>query len=252
MLRRASALSLALHAALLTLVGKSSLSDAPPAAAGAGVSVFVARAEGLVLAEPAPALAPEAPADPSPPGPTPAAPAIERILPTVSEEPTSLPFVVPAPAGIPRPLPAPAEVDPPRTPRTTAAATPRGKTGEKRGIGGSANGRSLTETGTGTRGSRAGYVPPQYRVRYKPSYPEGARALRLEGTVLLLVAVDANGRVKGATIRQSCGHKLLDRTALSSVQSWRFDPGRMNGVAIDAQVEVPLTFRFEERRTSRG
>ena len=57
-------------------------------------------------------------------------------------------------------------------------------------------------------------MPPQYLLRHTPLYPAPARAQRFEGVVLLLVAVDADGRVTNASVRQSCGHLVLDRAAL--------------------------------------
>jgi protein TonB len=63
-------------------------------------------------------------------------------------------------------------------------------------------------------------------MRYKPSYRAQARAQKLEGTVLLIVAVDADGRVTSASLEQSCGHAVLDHAALDAVRSWRFDPAQ--------------------------
>jgi protein TonB len=98
------------------------------------------------------------------------------------------------------------------------------------------------------RGGGTGYVPPQFRLRYKPPYPQEARAQCLEGTVLLLVSVDAKGRVTDASIRQSSGHAVLDRVATETVRSWRFDPARQDGASVASQVEVPVRFRFEDHR----
>jgi protein TonB len=61
---------------------------------------------------------------------------------------------------------------------------------------------------------------------------------------MLLVAVDASGHVTGTSIRQSSGHPVLDRAALQAVQNWRFEPARREGLAVAAQVEVPVRFRF--------
>lgn len=105
---------------------------------------------------------------------------------------------------------------------------------------------------SGDGGGGSGCVPPQFRIRYKPAYPAEARAQRLEGIVLLLVSVDANGRVTDASVCRGCGHTMLDRAALDAVRSWRFEPARQNGNAVSAQVEIPVRFRFEEKRRSRA
>jgi len=111
------------------------------------------------------------------------------------------------------------------------------------------SGRRPASSSTASRmsaggGSGSGYVSPQFLVRYKPPYPALARAQRLEGMVLLLVSVDAEGRVTSASVRQGCGYLVLDRAALDSVRSWRFSPARQGDHAIPAAVEVPIRFTF--------
>jgi len=116
-------------------------------------------------------------------------------------------------------------------------------------------GNGCVQRGVGSRGSGGGvrggnFVPPRFRVRYKPPYPEEARAQRLEGTVLLLVSVDTGGEVTGAEVMTGSGHPVLDRAALAAIRSWRFEPARQDGVAIATRVEVPVRFCFEERRVA--
>ncbi len=81
-------------------------------------------------------------------------------------------------------------------------------------------------------------------MRYKPPYPEEARAQRIEGVVMLLVGVDASGRVTNARLSQSCGHEILDRAALTAIRSWKFVPAQQSGQAVAATVEVPIRFHF--------
>ena len=102
-----------------------------------------------------------------------------------------------------------------------------------------------SRTASGRTGGR-GFVPPAFLLRSRPAYPEQARAQHLEGVVLLLVSVDANGRVTNASIRQSCGHGMLDRAALEAVRSWRFSPARQGENKVPANVEVPIRFTFSE------
>lgn len=98
--------------------------------------------------------------------------------------------------------------------------------------------------GTGGGGGGPGYIPPQFLMRYKPPYPDQARAMKLEGVVLLLVSVDAAGHVTDARLSQSCGHEVLDHAALTAVRSWRFIPARQSNQPISATVEVPIRFHF--------
>lgn len=93
-------------------------------------------------------------------------------------------------------------------------------------------------------GGGPGYTPPQFLMRYKPPYPEEARAQRMEGVVMLLVSVDAAGRVLSAQLSQSSGHDVLDRAALAAIRTWRFVPAHQADQAVPATVEVPIRFHF--------
>ena len=119
----------------------------------------------------------------------------------------------------------------------------RGGTGGKLVAG--AGGAGAGSGGNGT--SANGYVPPHFRVRYKPSYPKEARANRIEGVVLLLVSIDTGGHVTNAELISSSGHVMLDRAALSSVRAWQFEPARNQGHSVAARVEIPVRFRIEDQ-----
>lgn len=71
-----------------------------------------------------------------------------------------------------------------------------------------------------------------------PEYPESARRRRIEGTVLIRIDVDANGRVLECTLLRGSDCADLDRAALSAARRWRF----LNG---PGAVEVPFTFRIK-------
>jgi protein TonB len=60
--------------------------------------------------------------------------------------------------------------------------------------------------------------------------------------VVLFVEVLVDGRVGQMGIRRSAGHEILDRAALETVRTWRFEPGRKEGQAVTMSVEVPVRF----------
>jgi protein TonB len=75
-----------------------------------------------------------------------------------------------------------------------------------------------------------------------PPYPDSARRKRQEGTVVLLVEIDAEGLVLAVSIKASSGFSVLDTTAKKTVINWRFSP-REDGVGA-RRVLVPISFRL--------
>ena len=244
MSRSAFIISLALHAGLVCLAAwqTSTSGRIGPGVSGADALFIASPASGTFLADSVPAASPEpasqlrfAESALTPPAPDWGFPALP--LSTVAVAPPQLPVAIAAPPAIPR-----TEVN--------SCGINHGRA--KRRISTRARGNAITRGGAESVEGRsghgsAGYSPPQFRFRYKPNYPEEARAQRLEGTVLLLVSINAAGRVTSANILSGCGYGVLDRAALTAVHAWRFDPARQEGVAVAAQVEVPVRFHFEDR-----
>ena len=79
-----------------------------------------------------------------------------------------------------------------------------------------------------------------------PPYPSLAKRRHWEGTVMLRIRVDENGRPREVVIERSSGHSLLDRTATEHVLSrWRFQPAMAGGRAVGAWARVPIDFRLD-------
>jgi protein TonB len=72
-----------------------------------------------------------------------------------------------------------------------------------------------------------------------------ARKRGFQGTVILEVLVDRQGRVADLRLSSSSGHPVLDQAALTSVKTWLFDPGTRGREKIDMWVKVPVRFRLE-------
>jgi len=57
----------------------------------------------------------------------------------------------------------------------------------------------------------------------RPPYPRDALRAGIEGTVVLRIAIDANGKPTDVSIEKSSGNRDLDREAMSHVKrKWRF------------------------------
>ena len=83
----------------------------------------------------------------------------------------------------------------------------------------------------------------RYAVAPPPPYPDRALRRGLEGTVLLEVLVDTDGRPLQVTVSRSSGHRELDRTALRHVlEHWRFQPALQDGHPVQAIGLVPIGF----------
>ena len=85
---------------------------------------------------------------------------------------------------------------------------------------------------------------PRGGYQVTPSYPATARRLGIEGTALLRVFVDGQGRVGDVVVKQSAGHPDLDRAAADAVRRWRFEPARRGADTVAMWVELPVEFHL--------
>lgn len=75
-----------------------------------------------------------------------------------------------------------------------------------------------------------------------PVYPEAARAMRIEGTVMVNAVISRTGGVTYA--RAISGDPRLRGAAEDAVLKWRYKPYVLNGVAVEAATQVRVTFRL--------
>ena len=87
---------------------------------------------------------------------------------------------------------------------------------------------------------------PRYHLNSPPFYPGLARKRGQEGTVILQVLVNKEGRVDDLEIEDSSGFGLLDRAAETAVRKWLFDPAKHGQQEVSMWVRVPVTFRLKE------
>lgn len=87
---------------------------------------------------------------------------------------------------------------------------------------------------------------PIYRQNPPPQYPRVARRRGYQGTVVLEVLVNREGRVKKLRVFQSSGYSVLDNSAISSVKGWLFEPGRRGDEKVEMWVKLPVRFELKE------
>jgi len=78
--------------------------------------------------------------------------------------------------------------------------------------------------------------------RVDPVYPAGAQRAGYEGTVLLEITVDTNGRAMEVRVARGSGFDILDAAAVQAVKQWRF-----NHPATIVKVRVPITFKLKQK-----
>lgn len=90
---------------------------------------------------------------------------------------------------------------------------------------------------------------PLYDAAYlrnpAPEYPDRAKRRRMQGTVLLDVAVTPSGKAAEVNVAQSSGFTLLDESAQETVSGWTFIPAKRGAELVAARVMVPIEFKLE-------
>lgn len=78
-------------------------------------------------------------------------------------------------------------------------------------------------------------------------FPTEAVRRHLQGTVLLRVLVDENGKPVDVVVERSSGSQILDRSARAQVLAgWQFQPAVVDGQHVKAYARVPVTFNLRE------
>ncbi|UCD65767.1 MAG: energy transducer TonB [Deltaproteobacteria bacterium] len=88
---------------------------------------------------------------------------------------------------------------------------------------------------------------PRYQFNSPPLYPGLARKRGQQGTVILQVLVNKEGRVEDLKIDVSSNFSMLDRAAIKAVKKWLFEPGRKDAEKVVMWVKVPVTFKLNRQ-----
>jgi len=80
--------------------------------------------------------------------------------------------------------------------------------------------------------------------RTPPSYPQLSRRRGEEGTVVVQVELDEEGRVSEARVARGSGWERLDEAALAAVRQWRCQPARREGRTVRAVALQPFHFKL--------
>src|SRR5690606_13089217 len=83
------------------------------------------------------------------------------------------------------------------------------------------------------------------RAMNPPQYPPSAVRSGIEGTVILVISIDAKGNVLDIEVEKSSRNRDLDRAAIDAARKWRFSPEIRNGAPVASRVRVPVDFTLD-------
>jgi TonB family protein len=88
-----------------------------------------------------------------------------------------------------------------------------------------------------------GVSAPTLIFKVEPEYSEEARKAKFQGTVTLLVVVDAQGNPRDVKVMRPLGLGL-DQKAIEAVEKWKFKPGTKDGKPVAVQAYIEVNFRL--------
>lgn len=91
-------------------------------------------------------------------------------------------------------------------------------------------------------------LPPLVEARPQntpsPPFPRGASERDEEGTVILSMVINTEGRIEDIYIVESSGYADLDQAAMDTVYQWRFLPASRGGAAIAKRYKQAIRFNI--------
>jgi protein TonB len=83
-----------------------------------------------------------------------------------------------------------------------------------------------------------------------PQYPPIAKAERIQGTVVLSIVIDTDGKVKAQDTKLISGPPELFEAAKNAVATWRYRPYLVKGrpMEVASQVDVKFTLPHPEEK----
>jgi serine/threonine-protein kinase len=85
---------------------------------------------------------------------------------------------------------------------------------------------------------------PVLLEKIAPNFPPTAKALQVEGQVVLEVTVGADGTVREVEVLRS-SNRVFDNFAKEALLKARYKPGERNGVPESATIEVTVSFKLD-------
>jgi TonB family protein len=84
---------------------------------------------------------------------------------------------------------------------------------------------------------------PEAVLRPVPEYPELAKRINQEGTVIVKVLINKEGKVQKAILAKT-SDEMFTQAALEAAKKWVFTPALMNGQPVPVWIAIPFRFRL--------
>jgi len=92
----------------------------------------------------------------------------------------------------------------------------------------------------------AGITLPKVVKEVRPEYTREAMDAHLEGTVVLTVVVQDDGKVGEVKVSKSLDPTYgLDKQAVAAAKQWEFKPGMKDGKPVAVRVDLELKFTLK-------
>lgn len=88
-----------------------------------------------------------------------------------------------------------------------------------------------------------GLQPPRALSMVDPKYSDAARKAKLQGTVVVAVAINENGEVDAAKVVRSLSRDL-DQNAMDAAKQYKFAPATKDGKPVAVQLAIEMNFRL--------
>jgi len=128
-----------------------------------------------------------------------------------------------------------------------SSATFSGKTVEDTTTGNSGPATNFSQATAALTSSGSAAITHEARViqRVAAEYPEDAARRGVEGAVDLVFTISSHGEVHDVSVVRAEPENVFNRAAIAAVHRWRYDPRTIDGIPVDARVEVRLTFKLD-------
>lgn len=92
-----------------------------------------------------------------------------------------------------------------------------------------------------------GLEPPVITRRVRPNYPERAQRVGLQGYVIVEAVMRKDGSITDARVVRQLGRGKFgfETAALAALQQWEFEPGKVQGRAVDVRMHFTVHFQLQ-------